>query len=78
MGSIAPTSGVYEINDVSGGKIHAFHDNVLTQKAQCDMEGGDGGWTVILVRNNEASPQVNFTRTWNEYIHGFGGLNSEF
>ena len=73
-----PTSGVYEISDVCGGKVHAFHDNVLTQQAHCNMEDNDGGWTVILRRKLDVSKRVNFTRSWDEYVHGFGDLNTEF
>ena len=38
----------------------------------------NGGWTVILRRKADVSQQVNFTRTWNDYKHGFGELNTEF
>ena len=42
------------------------------------METDNGGWLVILRRKSDVSPLVNFTRTWVEYEHGFGDLNSEF
>ena len=38
----------------------------------------NGGWTVILRRKADVSQQINFTRTWNDYKHGFGDLNTEF
>ena len=38
----------------------------------------NGGWTVILRRKADVSQRVNFTRTWNNYKHGFGELNTEF
>ena len=47
-------------------------------QARCDMESDGGGWMVILRRKNDASPQVNFNRTWIEYENGFGDLNTEF
>ena len=40
-----------------------------------------GGWTVILRRKQVKSPdatQINFTRSWNEYVRGFGDFSSEF
>ena len=33
---------------------------------------------MILKRNTSVSSRVNFTHTWNEYVQGFGDLNSEF
>ena len=42
------------------------------------METDNGGWLVILRRKSDVSPLVNFTRTWVEYEHGFGDLNTEF
>ena len=58
--------------------LYAFNENYLTQKALCDGKGDEGGWTVILKRNTSVSSRVSFTRTWNEYVQGFGDLNSEF
>ena len=47
-------------------------------QARCDMEADSGGWTVILRRKSNVSPQVNFIRSWKEYENGFGDLNTEF
>ena len=49
-------------------------------KARCDIEGEDGGWLVILRRDNTiaSSEYVNFTRNWVDYVNGFGDLNTEF
>ena len=58
--------------------MHAFHDTVLTQKAHCTMENDAEGWIVILRRKPDVLQQINFTRTWDEYVHGFGDLNTEF
>ena len=33
---------------------------------------------VILKRDANISPKVNFRRTWDEYKHGFGDLDTEF
>ena len=71
-----PASGVYGISDVCGGKVHSFHENILTQQARCNVD--DGGWTVIMRRKSNITPQVNFSRNWNEYVQGFGDLNTEF
>lgn len=74
LNSSSPTSGVYEISDVCGGKVHAFHEDILTQQARCN----DGGWTVILRRKQNIAQPVNFSRGWNDYVQGFGNLNTEF
>ena len=77
LNSNPPTSGIYHISDVCGGKVHAFHEDILTQQARCtDVE--DGGWTVILRRKTDITEKVNFSRGWNDYIRGFGDLNTEF
>ena len=49
-------------------------------KARCDLEGEDGGWLVIMRRDNTiaSSQYVNFTRDWVDYVNGFGDLNTEF
>ncbi|XP_047478195.1 angiopoietin-1-like [Penaeus chinensis] len=42
----------------------------------CDMDesgdGSDGGWTVLLRRQNTSWGLVNFNRSWAEYASGFG------
>jgi len=35
----------------------------------------DGGWTVIQRRIDDT---VNFSRTWDEYVRGFGDVNGEY
>ncbi|KAK6169573.1 hypothetical protein SNE40_020601 [Patella caerulea] len=35
----------------------------------CDF--GHGGWTFILTRDG-SRPEINFNRTWSEYVRGFG------
>ena len=74
LGSTAPVSGIYEINHVCGDEPHIFHTSIPAMQAHCS----NGGWTVILRRKADVSQQVNFTRTWNDYKHGFGDLNTEF
>ena len=70
----APSSGIYEINHVCGDGVHVFHTSIPAMQARCNT----GGWTVIFRRKNNLSDQVKFNRTWNEYKHGFGDLNTEF
>ena len=74
LGSTPPDSGIYEINHVCGEEPHIFHTSVPAMQARCS----DGGWTVILRRKANVPQQVNFTRTWSDYKHGFGDLNTEF
>jgi ficolin len=77
LNSSPPASGIYQISDVCGGKVHAFHEDILTQQAHCtDLK--DGGWTVILRRKSDTTQHVNFSRSWNDYVQGFGDLNTEF
>ena len=74
-------TGLYEISNVCDQDSQSF---LLTPKqlpvmqARCDMETDGGGWMVILRRKSDASPPVNFNRTWTEYENGFGDLNTEF
>lgn len=44
----------------------------------CDQETSGGGWTVIQRRGDYGEPKMNFTRSWEDYKHGFGDLNGEF
>ena len=55
-------------------KPHVFHISVPAMQTLCSNEG----WTITLMRKADISKQVNFTRTWNDYKHGFGELNTEF
>ena len=70
-----PASGVYEISDVCGRKVHAFHEDILTQQARCSVD--DRGWTVILRRKCNIAQRVNFSCSWNDYVQGFGNLDTE-
>ena len=74
MHTAPPASGVYEINHVCGDEPHVFHTSIPAMQARCS----NGGWTVILRRNENVTQQVNFTCTWDDYKHGFGDLNTEF
>ena len=49
--------------------------NGSTFKAPCDMTRDGGGWTVFQRRR---SPGVDFDRDWNDYVRGFGNLNTGF
>ena len=74
LGSTPSPSGIYEINHVCGEEPPVFHTSVPAMQPHCR----NGGWTVILRRKANIAQPVNFTRTWNDYKHGFGDLNTEF
>ena len=74
LDSSPPSSGIYEINHVCGDHVHVFHTSVPAMQARCNS----GGWTAIFRRKTNVTNEVNFNRTWNEYKHGFGDLNTEF
>ena len=57
-------SKVYTINPEYGEPFQAY----------CNMDIDGGGWTVIARRKNDS---VNFNRSWNDYVSGFGDLNGE-
>lgn len=58
-------SGVYPLRLPSRNIINVW----------CDMELGNGGWTIIQRRQDGS---INFTRTWDDYAFGFGNPNSEY
>ena len=74
LDSDQPTSGIYEIHHICGEGPHLFHNHVPSLQAHCDNKG----WILILRRIANISEQVNFRRSWREYQHGFGDLNTEF
>ena len=81
LSSYSAKTGVYEITNVCDQDSQAFlltPTQLPVMQARCDMEADSGGWTVILRRKSNVSPQVNFTRNWKEYENGFGDLNTEF
>ncbi len=47
-------------------------------QARCNMESGDGGWTVLLRRTPDVAERVSFSRPWVDYENGFGNLSGEF
>lgn len=58
-------SGVYPLRLPSRNIVNVW----------CDMELGNGGWTIIQRRQDGS---INFTRTWDDYAFGFGNPNSEY
>ena len=79
FGEASSTNVLYPINDVCAKDLRTFRntDNSSPQtlQARCDLKDG---WLVILRRKSDVSPLVNFNRSWVEYEHGFGDLNTEF
>ncbi|XP_060572732.1 uncharacterized protein LOC132730759 isoform X2 [Ruditapes philippinarum] len=72
--------------DCSGIKHHNVNAtdgvySVLTWKTNrtiqvyCDMRTVGGGWTVF---QNRFDGSVNFTRSFSEYVNGFGDIHTEF
>ncbi len=47
-------------------------------QARCNMESGDGGWTVLVRRTPDVDERVSFSRPWVDYENGFGNLSGEF
>ena len=70
-------SEIFDISYVCGQQSNTFFSSNPTMKARCDLKEG-GGWTVILRRNSDAVPHVNFRRIWSDYENGFGNLSTEF
>lgn len=53
-------------------------NRLMPTTVYCDMSLPGGGWTVILKRQETTSPRVDFAKSWNEYVRGFGDFNTEF
>ncbi len=70
-------SGVYDINDVCHTTM-PFGLNFSPVQARCNMESGDGGWTVLVRRTPDVAERLSFDRNWVEYENGFGNLSGEF
>ena len=61
-------------NGIKQSGVYIIYPNKRTPfGVYCDMT--DGGWTVIQRRIDGT---VNFTRTWDEYLRGFGDFNGEY
>ncbi len=70
-----PESGIYDIRNTCPS-TGAFTQS--TMKTLCNMESGDGGWTVLVKRTPDVDERVSFSRPWVEYENGFGNLSGEF
>ncbi|XP_045584996.2 LOW QUALITY PROTEIN: uncharacterized protein [Procambarus clarkii] len=62
----------------SPGSLHHVHQGHDYYTRYCDLETGDGGWTVIQRRGMFGPPYLNFTRNWQQYKDGFGDITREF
>ncbi|CAH1246567.1 FGL1 [Branchiostoma lanceolatum] len=51
-------------------------DTVEPFPVRCDLQDGDGAWTVIQQRKH--TENVNFTRGWEDYKNGFGVISREY
>ncbi|XP_066304201.1 uncharacterized protein [Branchiostoma lanceolatum] len=51
-------------------------DTVEPFPVRCDLQDGDGAWTVIQQRKH--TENVNFTRGWEDYKYGFGVISREY
>lgn len=65
--AVSRSSGVYQIV-IPDYSVHPF-------LVRCDEHTKNGGWTVIL---NREDGSVNFFRYWKDYKNGFGNVNGEF
>ena len=70
-------SGVFYINNACGHES-PFIQDISPMQARCNMESGDGGWTVLVKRTPDVEQRELFNRTWVEYENGFGNLSGEF
>ena len=69
----AAISGPYELFHLC--ETRPLNFGVTKVYAACDMEADEGGWIVIMRRNNGS---VDFNRTMEEYEFGFGEVTGEF
>ena len=73
-----PKSGTYDISNVCQHTAPFTQDIFPHMQARCNMESGDGGWTVLIRRTPDVTKREHFNRTWEEYENGFGNLTGEF
>ncbi len=77
-GNYTPKSGIYDIRNTCSSTGTFTQANLLSMKTLCNMESGDGGWTVLMKRTPDVDERVSFKRPWVEYENGFGDLSGEF
>ncbi|XP_019634581.1 PREDICTED: microfibril-associated glycoprotein 4-like isoform X2 [Branchiostoma belcheri] len=65
---------LYAAGQTTTGVYYIILDSSIVQ-TYCDMDTAGGGWTVIQRRQDGSVP---FSRTWEEYKHGFGNKNGEY
>lgn len=56
-------------------KIYPFKNKAKEVLVFCDAKTDGGGWLRILQRKDGL---VNFTRSWSDYVNGFGNVKSEY
>nr|XP_039272722.1 techylectin-5B-like [Styela clava] len=64
-----------QTEDSSGNMVKIFILGFERTSVRCNFHTDEGNWLVILRR---ADGSVDFDRNWNNYINGFGDLETEF
>ena len=65
---------IYEGNPTAPSGTYWLNTRAGAVQVFCDMETDEGGWTVLLKRQDGS---VDFYRNWTDYKSGFGNLEGE-